>query len=141
MIGIILAVVSVLTFTGTAIAAPGSSLPGALRICNAGTSVTLGVIHTPDGSYDRGNYDAILNKAITEFPNDCTRSSASTTSHLNWPHAGGFYIPPGYIADMYNHALVFLASQKGNASGSWKFFNNVNETYYVKLRVDPTTAP
>lgn len=120
-VGVVAVVTAVILPAGTASAAPSSTLRGALNVCNDGISVGLGVIHTSDGAYALGNYDAVLPVGQCTYQN------------LGWPHVGGLYVNGEYADVIDNHAHQYITSFPtfNDHQGHWYFIDNPNELYYV----------
>ncbi|MDG4784634.1 hypothetical protein O7626_01565 [Micromonospora sp. WMMD1102] len=87
----------------------GSSVAAVPRsyISNVSAIVSIGVIKDRDGSYAKGSYDALL-------PVD-----RRTDSYLDWDHAQGFYIGPGFCADLFSWNGSTWISSGTVGSGTW----------------------
>lgn len=120
-LGVALSTIFLLTPVSTANAAPSSTNRGALNVCNDSIATGLGVIHTSDGAYALGNYDAVLPVGQCTYQN------------LGWPHVGGLYVNGEYSDIIENHAHVFLVSFPvfNDHQGHWYFIDNPNELYWV----------
>jgi hypothetical protein len=94
-------------------AAPAAAVPIQVQALVAPTNtvwnyshIGLGVIERFDGARAYGHYDAILAAKLPTF-------IANSADTKGWVTTGGFYIGPGYCADLYRHDF--------GLSGPWEF--------------------
>lgn len=119
--------IGLVAFAGPAVAAPSSTNAGAANLCNfsPNQSTTIGLIHTPDGSYVHGDYDT----AVGGIGN-----AVRCSQQLGWPHAGGFYIPPRTAMLVYDSLgrLIARIPTTDHVSKAWFFPDNAAAKYNLQ---------
>ena len=83
--------VSVFALAGNGVAAAAETSAASTHgsITNASSGISIGVVHQYDGSYGHGTYDVLL------------KPGHDTFHDFGWQSAGGFYIGPGYCAQLW----------------------------------------
>jgi hypothetical protein len=105
--------------SGAGQAATPAATPVRVQVLAEGTNtiynysdVGLGIIQYWDGNYYAGHYDRVLPPQVRNL-NGSVRYVENSYDYFGWYTTAGFYIGPGYCADLYRHDF--------GLSGPWQY--------------------